>query len=58
MDVELSEGFHKTIADILDLCVAGNTDNCQIEVEVREGVELLIDMKFTVKNKGDNREEE
>lgn len=51
MDIELSEGFQKTIADILDLCVAGNTDNCQIEVEVREGVKLLIDMKFTVKNK-------
>ena len=54
MDVELSEGFHKTIADILEICVAGNTDSCQVEVEVKEDVKILIDMKFAIKNKGEN----
>ena len=53
MDVELSEGFNKTIADILEICVAGNTDSCQVEVEVKEDVKILNDMKFEIKNKGE-----
>ena len=48
MHVEVSEGFRKTIADIVDCCVEGNTNSCTLEVEVRENV---IDMKFEVKEK-------
>ena len=51
MHVEVSEGFRKTIADIVDCCVEGNTNSCTLEVEVRENVSLVIDMKFEVKEK-------
>lgn len=51
MHVEVSEGFRKTIADIVDCCVGGNTNRCTLEVEVRENVSLVIDMKFEVKEK-------
>lgn len=51
MHVEVSEGFRKTIADIVDFCVEGNTNRCTLEVEVRENVSLVIDMKFEVKEK-------
>ena len=51
MHVEVSEGFRKTIADIVDCCVEGNTNRCILEVEVRENVSLVIDMKFEVKEK-------
>lgn len=32
MHVEVSEGFRKTIADIVDCCVEGNTNSCTLEV--------------------------
>ena len=51
MHVEVSEGFRKTIADIVDCCVEGKTNRCTLEVEVRENVSLVIDMKFEVKEK-------
>lgn len=51
MHVEVSEGFRKTIADIVDCCVEGNTNSCTLEVEVRENASLVIDMKFEVKEK-------
>lgn len=51
MNIEFSEEFRKTIADILDLCVKGGTDSCVIEVEVKKDVKLMIDMKFFVKDK-------
>ena len=51
MHVEVSEGFRKTIADIVDCCVEGNTNSCALQVEVRENVSLVIDMKFEVKEK-------
>lgn len=51
MNVEVSEGFRKTIADIVDCCVEGNTNRCTLEVGVRENVSLVIDMKFEVKEK-------
>ena len=51
MHAEVSEGFRKTIADIVDCCVEGNTNSCTLEVEVRENVSLVIDMKFEVKEK-------
>lgn len=51
MHVEVSEGFRKTIADIVDCCVEGNTSSCTLEVEVRENASLVIDMKFEVKEK-------
>ena len=38
MHVEVSEGFR-------------NTNSCTLEVEVRENVSLVIDMKFEVKEK-------
>ena len=34
MNIELSEGFCKTIADILDYCVEGHTDSCTIKMNV------------------------
>lgn len=43
--------IRKTIADIVDCCVEGNTNSCTLEVEVRENVSLVIDMKFEVKEK-------
>ncbi len=51
MHVEISEGFRKTIADIVDCCVERNTNGCALEVEVKENVSLVIDMKFEVKEK-------
>lgn len=51
MNIEFSEEFRKTIADILDLCVKGGTDSCVIEVEVKKDVKLMIDMKFSVEDK-------
>lgn len=58
MNIEFSEEFRKTIADILDLCVKGGTDSCVIEVEVKKDVKLMVDMKFSVEDKrkdGENR---
>nr|DAG73565.1 MAG TPA: hypothetical protein [Caudoviricetes sp.] len=51
MNIEFSEEFRKTIADILDLCVKGGTDSCVIEVEVKKDVKLMVDMKFSVEDK-------
>lgn len=51
MHVKVSEGFRKTIADILDCCMEGNRDSCTLEVEVRKNVSLVIDMKFELKEK-------
>lgn len=51
MNIEFSEEFRKTIADILDLCVKGGTDSCVIEIEVKKDVKLMVDMKFSVEDK-------
>lgn len=51
MNIEFSEEFRRTIADILDLCVKGGTDSCVIEVEVKKDVKLMVDMKFSVEDK-------
>ena len=51
MHVEVSEGFRKTIADIVDCCVEGNTNSCALQVEVKENVSLVMDMKLEVKEK-------
>lgn len=51
MNIEFSEEFRKTIADILDLCVKRGTDSCVIEVEVKKDVKLMVDMKFSVEDK-------
>lgn len=51
MNIEFSEEFRKTIADILDLCVKAGTDSCVIEVEVKKDVKLMVDMKFSVEDK-------
>lgn len=51
MNIEFSEEFRNTIADILDLCVKGGTDSCVIEVEVKKDVKLMVDMKFSVEDK-------
>lgn len=51
MNIEFSEEFRKTIADILDLCVKSGTDSCVIEVEVKKDVKLMVDMKFSVEDK-------
>lgn len=51
MNIEFSEEFRKTIADILDLCVKGGTDSCVIEVEAKKDVKLMVDMKFSVEDK-------
>ena len=48
MNIEFSEGFRKTIADILDLCVKGGTDSCVIEVEVKKGSSLDKNVTVTV----------
>ncbi len=57
MNIEFSEGFRKTIADILDLCVKGGTDSCVIEVEVKKDVKLMVDMKFSVEDKRNDGED-
>jgi hypothetical protein len=56
MNIEFSEEFRKTIADILDLCVKGETDSCVIEVEVKKDVKLMVDMKFSVEDKRNDGE--
>ena len=48
MDIKLSEGFCKTIADILDYCVEGHTDSCTIKMNVNENTDIKIDMHFEV----------
>lgn len=57
MNIEFSEEFRKTIADILDLCVKGETDSCVIEVEVKKDVKLMVDMKFSVEDKRNDGED-
>lgn len=50
MDIELSEGFYKTIADILDYCVEGHTDSYTIKMNVNENenTDIKINMHFEV----------
>lgn len=48
MDIKLSEGFCKTIADILDYCVEGHTDSCTIKMNVNENTDIMINMNFEV----------
>lgn len=48
MDIELSEGFCKTIADILDCCVEGHTDSCTVKMNVNENTDIMINMHFEV----------
>lgn len=48
MDIELSEEFCKTIADILDYCVEGHTDSCTIKMNVNENTDIKINMHFEV----------
>lgn len=57
MDVELSEGFCKTIADILDYCVEGHTDSCTIKMNVNENIDIMINMNFEVLKKKENKGE-
>lgn len=48
MNIELSEEFCKTIADILDYCVEGHTDSCTIKMNVNENTDIMINMNFEV----------
>ena len=48
MDIKLSEGFCKTIADIFDYCVEGHTDSCTIKMNVNENTDIMINMNFEV----------
>ena len=57
MNIEFSEEFWKTIADIFDLCVKGGTDSCVIEVEVKKHVKIMVDMKFSVEDKRNDGED-
>ena len=51
MDIELSEGFYKTIADILDYCVEEHTDSCSIKMNVNENTDIKINMNFGIEQK-------
>ena len=55
MDIELSEGFYKTIADILDYCVKGYTDSCTIKMNVNEKTDLKMNMNFGIEQKENSR---
>lgn len=55
MDIELSEGFCKTIADILDYCVEGHTDSCTIKMNVNENTDIKINMNFCIEQKENGR---
>ena len=57
MDIELSEGFYKTIADILDYCAKGHTDSCTIKMNVNENTDIKINMNFEVLKQKENRVE-
>ena len=57
MNIEFSEEFWNTIADIFDRCVKGGTDSCVIEVEVKKDVKLMVDMKFSVEDKRNDGED-
>ena len=57
MDIELSEGFCKTIADILDCCVEGHTDSCTVKMNVNENTDIMINMNFEVLKQKENRAE-
>lgn len=57
MDIELSEGFCRTIADILDYCVEGHTDNCTIKMNVNENTDIMINMNFEALKKKENKGE-
>lgn len=57
MDIKLSEGFCKTIADILDYCVEGHTDSCTIKMNVNENTDIKINMNFEVLKQKENRAE-
>lgn len=57
MDIELSEGFCKTIADILDYCVEGHTDSCTIKMNVNENTDIKINMNFKVLKQKEDRAE-
>lgn len=55
MDIELSEGFCKTIADILDYCVEGHTDSCTIKMNVNDNTDIKINMNFCIEQKENGR---
>lgn len=49
-EITLSEGFHHTVADILDYCVANDTDSVTLTMESKETA-IEIDMAFRVRRK-------
>lgn len=55
MNIELSEEFCKTIADILDYCVEGNTDSCTVKMNVNENTDIKINMNFEVLKQKEDR---
>lgn len=57
MDIELSEGFCKTIVDIFDYCVEGHTDSCTIKMNVNENTDIKINMNFEVLKQKENKGE-
>lgn len=57
MDIKLSEGFCKTIADILDYCVEGHIDSCTIKMNVNKNTDIVINMNFEVLKQKEDRAE-
>lgn len=51
MNIKLSEGFCRTIADILDYCVEGHTDSCTIKMNVNENTDIKININFGIEQK-------
>lgn len=48
MNIELPEEFTKTLMEMATKCIEGNTDSCQLELEVGEQT-LIVDITFGLK---------
>lgn len=42
---ELPEEFTKTLMEIAAKCIEGNTDSCQLELEVKERI-IIVEISF------------
>ncbi len=45
MNIELPEEFTKTLMEIAAKCIEGNTDSCQLELEVKERI-IIVEISF------------
>ncbi len=48
MNKELSQGFMNDMADLLEVCVKGNTDTIELDFNIN-GTQLNVEITFSIK---------